>query len=502
MSNIDNEMNKGVDKDIGMPTNEEKTAENISSDSWVCPVFKVSGVFSSHMVLQRDKEILIWGFSDKIGSRVSGSFMGEAREASVGEDNRWELRFSPRRHEWQGQTMTISDDRGNQAVFDDILIGDVWMIHGQSNASLALSPCLALTPSVDFSENDNFRLYMQYRGFVYENQEYCNTPQRDVPNPKCVWRRPDEDASREFSALGWYFAKKVTNMQEVPLGLIVLAAGGACIREYLPEKLAHDEGYLKGANVREAGYFNSLVNPFIPLPFKGMIFFQGESEGLGRRYSDRYAYDLALLVADERARFGFDFPFYNIQLSNYREEGAKFFPYHDIVRAQQFDALKLIPNSALTVDMDLGSPEEFSDWAHSPRKLELAERVADLILAKEYNIGKEADAQSPMPAYARLSDDKKTIEVAFENVNSGLIVSGHDPMGSIDMEVKGFYVGEYESRQKATAHLKTRYTVTVDVPEGVEPTHIGYALTTRLTNDDITLRNSSNLPCPAFYIKV
>ncbi len=495
-------INQAEQDRIGMPTAEEKVVTDIQENTWVCPAFKVSGVFSSHMVLQRDKEIKIWGFSDTPGSRVAGGFMGETRDCVVAEDCTWELHFSPRRYEWEGQTMVISDDRGHTAVFEDILIGDVWMIHGQSNASVNLTPSLTLTPNVDFNENDNFRLFMQFREYVYTNQALCNHPQPDVVHPDWRWKRPDEAASRAFSALGWFFAKELIKKIEIPLGLIVMAAGGACLKEMMPEELAHEAGYTSGANVKEGGYFNTLIHPFLKLPFKAMIFFQGESEGIWLSHATKYAYDLALLVADERARFGFDFPFYNIQLSNYREEGVIRFRYHDIVRTQQFDALKLISDSTLTVDMDLGSPEGYPDWAHSPRKLELAERVANLVLAKEYGIGRVADVQSPMPIHARLTPDGKTVEVDFENVVSGLIVSGQDPMNSIDMEVLGFYVGAYDCRQKAKATLKTRYTVAVEVPDGVEPTHVGYALTTAMTNDDITLRNSANLPCPAFLIKV
>ena len=56
-----------------MPTNEKKTA----ADKTASPVtrgFKVSGVFSSHMVLQRDREINVWGFSDEDGDTVTGEF--------------------------------------------------------------------------------------------------------------------------------------------------------------------------------------------------------------------------------------------------------------------------------------------------------------------------------------------------------------------------------------------------------------------------------------------
>ena len=225
--------------------------------------------------------------------------------------------------------------------------------------------------------------------------------------------------------------------------MVMMAAGGACFRELLPIELAHGEGYTYGGNVQEGGYFNTLISPVIGLPCKGMLFFQGESEGGSRELAERYAYDLTLLVADERARFGQSFPFYNVQLSDYREEGTRFFPWHDIIRIQQFKALSLIPNSTLTVDMDLGAPEDYEDWPHSPRKMELGERLALLVLAKEYGISRETECSSPRPVMATLTADCKQIVVEFTDISAGLIVSGHNPADSYGMEVQGFSVGDY-----------------------------------------------------------
>ena len=86
-----------IDNAPALPTEEKATAKE--SAAWVCPDFKVSGVFSSHMVLQREKPIKIWGFSNTPGSRVAGAFMGETVTATVDEDNRWTLTFSQHLYE-------------------------------------------------------------------------------------------------------------------------------------------------------------------------------------------------------------------------------------------------------------------------------------------------------------------------------------------------------------------------------------------------------------------
>ena len=504
-----------LESTVALPTTDKTTADPAAKSTWICPVFKVSGIFSSHMVLQREKPIKVWGFSDTHGSLVTGSFMGETTTATVSEDNRWTLTFSPRPRNWEGETMTITDDRGHTVIFEDILVGDVWLIGGQSNAGLTMAPCMTLTPSIDFYEGDGFRLFTQTRAYVAEHMDLCAMPQPDIVNPDWRWKRPDEEASLEFSAMGWYFAHEVSKQVDVPLGMVMMAAGGACIRELIPVELAHGEGYFYGANVPEGGYYNTLIHPVLGLPCKAMLFFQGESEGCDRSLAEKYAYDLALLVADERARFGQNFPFYNVQLSDYREEGKQFFPWHDVVRIQQFDALSLIPNSTLTVDMDLGAPEDYPDWAHSPRKMELGERLALLALAKEYGIGRESDCGSPRPMVASLSADRTKITIEFTDISDGLIVSGHNPADSFGMEVRGFTVGDYEHRPPAHAVISSRHSVTVDIPEEVmsaaeaDPDsakalmgQVGYAYFHRVTPETADLRGGNNLPAPAFCLKV
>ena len=154
---------------VELPTYYETEADkNIVSD-WTCPEFKVSGAFASHMVVQRETPIKVWGFSQSVGSTVTGVFMRETVKATVGEDNRFILTFAEKAYTDEPQTMTITDDMGHKVVFDDILVGDVWLICGQSNAELHLAPCMELTPNLDFSENDNFRLFYQAQGIAKQN---------------------------------------------------------------------------------------------------------------------------------------------------------------------------------------------------------------------------------------------------------------------------------------------------------------------------------------------
>jgi hypothetical protein len=165
--------------------------------------------------------------------------------------------------------------------------------------------------------------------------------------------------------------------------------------------------------------------------------------------------------------------------------------------------------------MDLGAPEDWPDWAHSPRKLELGERLALLALAKEYGIGRETECGSPRPVMASLSNDRTKIVVEFTDISAGLIVSGHNPADSYGMEVQGFTVGDYDHRTPAHAVISSRHSVTVDIPEEVlaaaeaDPDNakalmgqVNYAFSLRVTPENADLRGGNNLPAMAFSMSV
>ncbi|MBQ1258087.1 MAG: hypothetical protein IIX93_12560 [Clostridia bacterium] len=483
---------------VALPDMNKETSGGKAASAWKCPVFKVSGVFSSNMVLQRDEPIMVWGFSDAPGTKVTGVFMGETAEGIVGDDNRWAITFSAHTFEKTGQTMRICDARGNECIFTDVLIGDVWFVGGQSNAELTLAPCAPFTPGLVFDENDNFRLFTQTQAYPYEHPECCEDVYPDIINPEWRWKKPDEAASMEFSAVGWYFAKEVTRHIDVPLGMIMIAAGGACIRELLPVPLAHDCGYFSGGLVREGGYFNSLIYPFIPLRFKAMLFFQGESEGGWRPYAEKYDKELKLLVEDERARFKQNFPFYNVQLSEYGDNCYSYFPWLDVVRCKQLDAEKIIDRYTLSVDMDLGAPADYPDWPHSPLKKPLALRLAKLALSREYGIGSEEDAVSSKPASVKKTEN--TIEITFEPGCRKLRIKGKSPEASLNHPLPGFSVGTYDTRVPAPAYLTGENRVTVKIPEGADASMVNYAYFIRVSGENANLENENGLPCPAFSI--
>jgi len=96
--------------------------------------YSVSGLFTDDMVLQRDKVINVWGKSNNVGSYVYGELLGETRYAQVDKNCEWKIQFSPKEYTTEGTTLKVWVKNGESHEFKNVLIGDVWIVSGQSNA--------------------------------------------------------------------------------------------------------------------------------------------------------------------------------------------------------------------------------------------------------------------------------------------------------------------------------------------------------------------------------
>lgn len=462
------------------------------------PDWKTSGIFSSHMVLQHGRPVTVHGWCAHPGAKVEGEWDGQTASGEVDENGCWSLVFPPHAPTFEPTVMTVRSEYGED-VFEDVLAGDVWLLGGQSNMDLTLERCLPDTPEIDatISGDHPFRLFRQSQGDAAAYAHANNVPSEDVIRPEEYrWRRPDREAALPFSGLGYYIARRLAPYVNVPLGFIMIAAGGAGLRELMPEDVARAYGHESGWNVPLAGYYNSLIHPFVGLQFRGQIFFQGESEGGGRDTALAYDKELAYLVADERKRFGIDFPFYNVQLASYRTEGADFFKYLQWVRMRQFQLRNVIPGYHLAVDRDLGSRPTDADWAHSPLKDALAARIAPQILANEYGVGDPAKAESPVPEKWELTDDG--VIVSFQYANGGLKTADGGKA------VRGFSVlfenVEGTLGEATEAEIIGENTVLLYVPKGKMPTKVQYAAFSLAGLDAANLTGGTDLPVPAFEI--
>ena len=188
---------------------------------------KTHGIFSSNTVIQRDKPITIWGWAET-GHKVSVRFGGAKAEATAGgEAGGWEVAFPARQADASGQKLTVTS--GDEMIeMDNILIGDVWVMNGQSNMAFGLGKTyradmetatahLPLLRGVDIAPNES------------------ETLEVDIPAGKIDgWTVCTPETAGGFSAIGYAFASRLQRALRIPIGIIDNARGGASIESLVP----------------------------------------------------------------------------------------------------------------------------------------------------------------------------------------------------------------------------------------------------------------------------
>ncbi len=207
---------------------------------------RLHAVFADHMVIQRDQPIKVWGWATP-GETVSVQLGEERAEAEVapavpvevfGHEEeyaglgRWEVTFPAREASTQPTTLHVTDGDVTLNV-EDILMGDVWVLYGQSNMAWPLSRTT--------SRGDMARAMADlplFREFKIQGNEQA-TLQDDIRTPALAhggWLVSTPETAGEFSGIGYHFGAHVQRALGVPIGLINAARGGASIESMVPAR--------------------------------------------------------------------------------------------------------------------------------------------------------------------------------------------------------------------------------------------------------------------------
>lgn len=219
---------------------------------------KVHGIFRNNMVLQRDKPITIWGWAPA-GSEVEVT-LGELSSATkaTGDAGRWEVVFKPQAANTQGQTLKVIAVE-ESIELKDILIGDVWVMNGQSNMAFALKAVYEAPFESSMAHLPLLRHLRINSGAESEEIEvdladqFINGTSEDKS-----WRVVTPEVALEMGAIGYFFASRLQRSLQIPIGIIDNARGGASLESLVPRhKFANDPSaaeYLKWVDQRHAEF--------------------------------------------------------------------------------------------------------------------------------------------------------------------------------------------------------------------------------------------------------
>lgn len=465
----------------------EASFNNVYCSQAVKITYSVSGTFSSDMVIQRERETRVWG-KGAAGDEITVSFHRKDYSCTVDKNGTWEVKLPALKYSNQPSEMVIKSKASDYVtVFDNILIGDVWIVSGQSNSDLPMNFTIWANQEFkkEIKETDPIRIFGQYRSDAIRSDK-LRTAQDDVISSLYCWQTTTWETVSSFSALGYHFAKELIRHTDVPIGVIMAGSSGSPISHFLPEDIAKTLGYPKNENAEicTSGIYNVFLSPFLKTAFKGFIFYQGESDN--ERYM-KYTDELYALVKELRKEFNYDFPLYNVQLSSHGARILTEWPYLPELRDSQLQAYYKIPNYYLITSLDLGWEERDADPAHPLRKKELGERIAKLALAAEYGADSVENASCPIPVKITWEEDKAVIE--FKYVSGGLVTEDNEVL-------KGFVLKKGDKTTEAVSYISGENTVTVQIDQDTE--YIGYGMYHLAYSDVTNLKGGNNIPVPTF----
>ena len=177
------------------------------------------------MILQRDTKLKIWGWASK-GEEVRIKFNGKTAKTRAGIDGKWAA-FLPAMKAGGPYTMEITGK--NKITLKDVLIGDVWFCSGQSNMVHQMS-LHNITYASDIAEAN----YPQIRHFWIPTLTDLIGPKEDLPTGYWKWANPQD--VNQFSAVAYFFARKIYEKYHVPIGLINASVGGTPIEAWTSEE--------------------------------------------------------------------------------------------------------------------------------------------------------------------------------------------------------------------------------------------------------------------------
>ncbi|MFA5689150.1 MAG: sialate O-acetylesterase [Kiritimatiellales bacterium] len=384
---------------------------------------ELPSIFSDNMVLQRDMNVPVWGNADP-GATVTVEFAGQKKMTVANAGGKWQVTLDPMEACAEPQTMIIKSSIDNQqSSFTNVLVGEVWLCSGQSNMQLFLRDTKDSDTEIAKADLPLIRLYQTPLKFSTIPEERIDT----------TWMACTPETVRKFSGVAYYFGKKLQQDLNVPMGLWQSAWGGTRIEPWTPlngfksveslediYKLAQTVPKLSGNFRKDRQHptwiYNAMIHANVPFAIRGVIWYQGEAnhaEGM------LYLKKTRALLNGWRDLWGYDFPYYFVQLAPYQygEDDPLMLP--EFWEAQA-EIVKQIPHTGMAVITDTVS--DLND-IHPPNKQIPGERLALLAEANTYGMNVICTG----PTFEKMEITGDTIKVTFSSADGLTTRDGKAP---------------------------------------------------------------------------
>ena len=482
---------------------------------------EVHGIFSDNMVLQRGRPIPVRGTASP-GEQVTVKYAGREASGKASDKGLFKVVLPPLDVERRGMELVVSGS--NAIVFTNVVVGDVWLVSGQSNAEMAFGWGI-LNGDAEMAKARDYPNIRQIK-FLHCTSPF---PVKDRPSTKGGWKVATEKTLRGITAEGYFMAREINAKTGIPIGILDNNWGGCAIEPYICDeglkavpglKNVYDDLLVKRRKIFEwcrkvaaleygecgnAGpvedvpwtrQHNAMVEPIVDFPICGATWYQGCTNGHeGRPYVDK----LKALAAGWRAKWGYDFPFYIVQLASYTTkttdpEGGN--GYAKIRNAQRI-AAQSIPGAGLAVAIDIGNARDI----HPKNKYDVGYRLSLWALRDVYGM---KDLVVSGPLFKKLEIEGGKARIVFDYVGSGLMAGekapdspGVMPTPTPDGRLRGFAVAGADRKWFWADAVIDGEDVVVSAKEVPVPAAVRYAHRANPMGD-CNLYNKDGLPASPF----
>lgn len=176
-------------------------------------------LFSDGMVLQRNKVIPVWGWADA-NEKVEVHFNKQTKTIIADQNGKWMVKLDS---EKAGGPFELIISGNNKIVIKDVWVGEVWICSGQSNMEFQMYK------TMNFKTEINDSNYPMIRHFGVA-QDLSGSPKEDLKAGK--WAVCSKETITDFTAVGFFFAKKLYAELKIPIGIINTSWGGTCVETW------------------------------------------------------------------------------------------------------------------------------------------------------------------------------------------------------------------------------------------------------------------------------
>ena len=482
---------------------------------------QLPGIFGDHMVLQRDRQLPVWGWASP-GEQVTVQMDNQSpASATADASGKWRIEL-PALPAGGPHTFTVKGR--NTIALKDVLIGEIWLCSGQSNMEWIVRNC-------DNADKEMAAADLPEIRHIKVPLKPASVPQDDF---KADWQVCQPDTVGNFTAAGFFMARKLQQELKVPIGLINSSWGGTRIEPWTPvsgfadvpalkdihhqvlKTLPDNAEYQKRLKAHVAAVekwtadtkvalakqqpvsatpafpeelkpltshqspttlYNAMIHPFLGFPFRGAIWYQGESNhGEGALYTEKMK---ALIQGWRGIWKQGDFPFLFVQIAPYKYGAETPDVLPTFWEAQS--AATAIPNTGMVVTTDVGNVNDI----HPRNKQAVGLRLALLALKDTYG---KSDVIATGPTFKSLSPEGNTLRVRFDNIGTGL--KSRDGKHLTWFEV----IGEGSDFEKAEAKIDGD-SVVLSSPKVKDPVAMRFGWHKEA---EPNLANSAGLPAAPF----